>query len=278
MVSMMCRRSSATPLLLIVLAMTMISCGGDDDSSSPSPVLQPIFTTTTLPSYLQVLRRDCDEPTLLGCLSQKGAAIDHAARDPAVFDINEALAALDLDRPPVEFAVSEQAFARCLAGSEGNTVCIPRLTPTAVCSPFPTDVASLLGLVTDSGVVRDGYRVLEPGADPNEVTAEIMIDRFCDLLQRNEEQGTRLVQEDELGLTDDVVRSWADDLDNGIDDATRFVADMDRPPFQLSDDAIRQLDGQIRAFDVAADPAVRRLSSVHCRIVKAWKVRVPVCA
>ena len=275
---MMFRRSTATRLLSVILAMTMISCGGDDDSSSSGPVLQPIFTTTTLTSYLHVLGRNCDEPTLLGCLSQKGAAIDDAARDSAAFDINEALTALDLDRPPVEFAASEQAIERCLAGSEGNTVCIPRLTPAAVCSPIPTDVASLLGLVTDSGVVRDGYRVLEAGADPNEVTAEIMIDRFCDLLQRNEKQGTRLAQEDELGLTDDVVRSWADDLDNGIDDAARFVADMDRPPFQLSDDAIRQLDVQIRAFDVAADPAVRRLASVHCRIVKAWKVVIPVCA
>ncbi len=109
-------------------------------------------------------------------------------------------ASMPQDRGWLPTADDSSSLTTCFADSQ--TICRPRFAAIrGLCSPVPFSSTDALKLFAPTSTSRDAITaVAEESAA--EAASEIAKDRFCDLLDRSEEEAARRENRRRLGLTD----------------------------------------------------------------------------
>ena len=258
-------------VLLVVGVSLVAACGSDEGKTSPRHTSVGSQFPEGWSDFADTTCRVGELP--LKCLGRRGSVAKPVLGEtympipPRLSD--------SIELPTLIEESSAVGYQQCLAASSGEQVCLPRIRPR-LCSPIPTSGSDLIGLVTGSRVLRDTATVVDSDGDETAVL-DIAKNRFCDLLEDSEDQDARRQNADDLDLdaNGDVIRSWDEEIESGIADMSRLANDLDRPLVELSEGEATALNRTLANY--LDRPNLRVLALTHCRIIRAFRIPIPVC-
>lgn len=245
------RRLALVALVIVTLSPALPACGSQPQESAapPAPPSGPGLCVGLMPA---------------DCLAAVRSELV-ATPSPPVSLVDDLRRRLDAAGFRVQRVESVDALRDCLGSGEAGVFCSPVMRPAGhPCPIFPTSGSDVVGLLTGSSAVRDVLAALESeSSDDGQVLLDVTQARLCDLYRRSEDEASRQLQQNQLGLDDASRRLEQQNQAALLDDIARAANDL-TPAQRVS------LGQSLDAY-----AAVPRLTPYVCGVKKAWRLPVP---